>query len=102
LTIQNLLNYPNPVVDFTSFYFEHNQNNEQMKVVLQIIDLQGRVVKEIKEDITPNGYRYGPIQWDGKSESGYKLNAGVYVYSLIASLSNGKTTNNSGRLILIE
>jgi flagellar hook assembly protein FlgD len=73
-----------------------------MKVVLQIIDLQGRVVKEIKEDITPNGYRYGPIQWDGKSESGYKLNAGVYVYSLIASLSNGKTTNNSGRLILIE
>ena len=102
LTIQNLLNYPNPVVDFTSFYFEHNQNNEQMKVVLQIIDLQGRVVKEIKEDITPNGYRYGPIQWDGKSESGDKLNAGVYVYSLIASLSNGKTTNNSGRLILIE
>ena len=29
------------------------------------MDLQGRVVKEIKEDITPNGYRYGPIQWDG-------------------------------------
>ncbi len=102
LTIQNLLNYPNPVVDFTSFYFEHNQNNEQMKVVLQIMDLQGRVVKEIKEEITPNGYRYGPIQWDGKSESGTRLNAGVYVYSLFASLSNGKKTNNSGRLILIE
>ncbi|MDC3103934.1 type IX secretion system sortase PorU [Flavobacteriales bacterium] len=102
LTIQNLLNYPNPVFDFTSFYFEHNQNNEDMKVVLQIMDIQGRVVKEIKEDITPNGYRYGPIQWDGKSESVTKLNAGVYVYSLIASLSNGKTTNNSGRLILIE
>ena len=102
LTIQNLLNYPNPVFDFTSFYFEHNQNNEDMKVVLQIMDIQGRVVKEIKEDITPNGYRYGPIQWDGKSESGAKLNPGVYVYSLIASLSNGKTTNNSGRLILIE
>ena len=102
LTIQNLLNYPNPVFDFTSFYFEHNQNNEDMKVVLQIMDLQGRVVKEIKEDITPNGYRCGPIQWDGKSESGAKLNAGVYVYSLVASLSNGKTTNNSGRLILIE
>ena len=102
LTIQNLLNYPNPVVDFTSFYFEHNQNNEDMKVILQIMDIQGRIVKEIKEDITPNGYRYGPIQWDGKAESGAKLNAGIYIYSLIASLSNGKTTNNSGRLILIE
>ena len=40
LTIQNLLNFPNPMVDFTSFYFEHNQNNEKMKVLLQIIDLQ--------------------------------------------------------------
>tara|TARA_B100001057_G_scaffold444680_1_gene481826 strand:- start:2912 stop:6628 length:3717 start_codon:yes stop_codon:yes gene_type:complete len=102
LTIQNLLNYPNPVVNLTSFYFEHNQANEDMKVILQIMDMQGRIVKEIKEDIIPNGYRYGPIQWDGKSESGAKLNAGIYVYSLIASLSNGKTTNNSGRLILIE
>jgi len=102
LTIQNLLNFPNPMVDFTSFYFEHNQNNEQMKVVLQIIDLQGRVVKEIKEDIAPNGYRYGPIRWDGKSNSGVKLNAGIYIYSLVASLSNGKTTNNSGRLILTK
>ena len=102
LTIQNLLNFPNPMVDFTSFYFEHNQNNEEMKVLLQIIDLQGRVVKEIKEDITPNGYRYGPIKWDGKSNSGVKLNEGMYVYSLIASLSNGKTTNNSGRLILTK
>ena len=102
LTIQNLLNFPNPMVDFTSFYFEHNQNNEEMKVLLQIIDLQGRVVKEIKEDITPNGYRYGPIKWDGKSNSGVKLNEGMYVYSLIASLSNGKKTNNSGRLILTK
>ena len=66
------------------------------------MDIQGRVVKEIKEDITPNGYRYGSIQWDGKSESGAKLNAGVYVYSLIASLSNGKTNNISGRLILMS
>ena len=102
LNIQNLLNYPNPVVDFTSFYFEHNQNDQEMEVVLQIIDLQGRVVKEIKENIIPNGYRYGPINWNGKSKNGIKLNAGVYVYSLLARLSDGKTANNSGRLILIE
>ena len=38
LTIQNLLNYPNPVVDYTSFYFDHNQNNEEMHIVLKIID----------------------------------------------------------------
>ena len=46
---------------------------KKCKVILEIMDLQGRVVKEIKQNITPNGYRYGPIQWDGKSESGAKL-----------------------------
>ena len=102
LSIQNLLNYPNPVVDFTSFYFEHNQNNEEMEVILQIMDLQGRIVKRIEQNIIPNGYRYGPISWDGNSEHGAELNTGVYIYSLLARLSNGKTAKNSGRLILIE
>ncbi|MDA9898281.1 type IX secretion system sortase PorU [Flavobacteriales bacterium] len=102
LTIQNLLNYPNPVADFTSFYFEHNQNNEPMQITLCIMDLQGRRVNEIKQNIVPNGYRYGPITWNGTSQNGSKLKAGIYVYSMIASLSNGKTASNSGRLILIE
>ena len=102
LSIQNLLNYPNPVVDFTSFYFEHNQKNEEMEVILQIMDLQGRIVKRIEQNIIPNGYRYGPISWDGNSEHGAELNTGVYIYSLLARLSNGKTAKNSGRLILIE
>jgi flagellar hook assembly protein FlgD len=73
-----------------------------MEVTLQIMDLQGRVVKELKQKIIPNGYRYGPIFWDAKSDRGVELNSGVYVYSLLARLSNGKTANNSGRLILIE
>ena len=102
LTILNLLNYPNPVVDFTSFYFEHNQNNEEMQVILEIMDLQGRVVKQIQQNIIPEGYRYGPISWNGTSEKGAKLNAGVYVYSLLAKLANGKSAINTGRLILIN
>ncbi len=100
LIIQNLLNYPNPVVDFTSFYFEHNQSNEPMKVILQIIDLNGRIVKEIRESVEPSGYRYGPIQWSGNSENGSNLSPGIYIYSLTARLSNGKKASNSGKLIL--
>ena len=102
LTIQNLLNYPNPVVDYTSFYFDHNQNNEEMSIVLKILDLKGNIVKEIKDNIIPNGYKYGPIQWNGKSDSGAKLKPGVYIFSLFASLKNGEISNNSGRLILIN
>ena len=60
------------------------------------------IMTEIKDNIIPNGYKYGPIQWNGKSDSGAKLKPGVYIFSLFASLKNGEISNNSGRLILIN
>ena len=80
LTIQNLINYPNPVLDFTSFYFEHNQNNEPIEITLDIMDLHGRVVKQIQQKITPNGYRYGPISWDASSQDGSKLKSDIRLF----------------------
>ena len=68
-----------------------------MKVILQIIDLNGRIVKEIRESVAASGFRYGPIQWNGNSENGL-VYLRIYIYST-ARLSNGKN-NNSGRLIL--
>lgn len=102
LTIQNLINYPNPVVDFTSFYFEHNQSDLYMRVNLVIMDINGRVVKNIEDNLKPVGFRYGPIEWDGKSNEGNKLLSGMYIYNIIATASDGEVSSKSGRLILID
>ena len=102
LTIQNLINYPNPVVDFTSFYFEHNQSDLDMKVNLVIMDLSGKVVKVIEDNLKPVGFRYGPLEWDGKSTEGNKLDSGMYIYNIVAKASDGEVSTKSGRLILID
>lgn len=102
LSIQNLINYPNPVIDFTSFYFEHNQSDLDMKVNLVIMDISGKVVKIIEDNIKPVGFRYGPINWDGKSNEGDKLKSGMYIYNIVAKASDGEVSTKSGRLILID
>jgi hypothetical protein len=102
LTIENLLNYPNPMVDYTAFYFEHNQAHEQLEVRLDIIDMQGRVVSSIEESLFPSGYRYGPIQWRGQGSQGAKLSAGIYAYRLVAVAADGQSSQQSGRLVISE
>ncbi|MGC6428070.1 MAG: type IX secretion system sortase PorU [Flavobacteriales bacterium] len=102
LTIQNLINYPNPVVDYTEFYFDHNQNGKELKIELKISDMQGRSVFNHKKNVYPSENKYGPITWNAKSNRSSDLSQGVYVYTLIATASNGEVMQKSGRLILLD
>ena len=102
LSVQNLLNYPNPMVDYTEFYFEHNQAGEVLEVTLEIVSSMGQVVKVIQENVTPNGYRYGPISWNGDGQQGSRLASGFYVYRLLAKAADGEILENSGRLVITK
>jgi hypothetical protein len=102
ISIQSLLNVPNPVVNYTDFYFEHNQNGNELDIVLQIVDIQGRMVHRTQEKIYPSGFTYGPIRWNGTSEFNHSLLPGTYVYTLIATADNGEISKKSGRLILLK
>ena len=103
LSIQNLMNYPNPMSDYTSFYFDHNQaNGEELDVTLHIIDLQGRIVQTINEKMIPQGFKYGPISWQGSSSTGASVKNGVFLYRLVAKTANGNILESSGQLILLK
>ncbi|MGC6489911.1 MAG: type IX secretion system sortase PorU [Flavobacteriales bacterium] len=102
LSIENLINYPNPVDDFTSFYFEHNQSGSELDILLNITDVNGRVVKTITDKLKPDGFRYGPLHWNGQSSQNTKLKSGLYIYTLTAKATDGEIVSKSGRLILID
>ena len=36
VTLYNVLNYPNPFVNYTEFWFNHNKPNEPLEVQVQI------------------------------------------------------------------
>lgn len=102
ISILNLLNAPNPVIDYTDFYFDHNQDGQELDIILQIIDLQGREVYQTNEKIYPSGNTYGPIRWNAGSQNNYTLLPGTYVYNLVVISENGEKTKKSGRLILLK
>ncbi|MBL4708389.1 MAG: hypothetical protein JKY48_08140, partial [Flavobacteriales bacterium] len=82
-TITHLLNYPNPFSTSTRFVFTLTGNEIPDQILIQIMTITGKVIREIDED------ELGPIHignnitefaWDGKDDFGDQLANGVYLY----------------------
>jgi len=100
-TISDYNTYPNPFSNSTDIYFQHNKPNQNLDVFLDIYSVTGTLVKKYEESYSDNGYRMGPIKWDGDDEYGRKLSAGMYIAKLGVSSSDGDFTSKSIRIILL-
>jgi hypothetical protein len=101
-TISDLINYPNPFSNETSFVFSHNQAEGELDVRLNIYSTSGQLVRVFRETIVPTGYRTEPIRWDGSDESGVSIAKGLYIYKVFVTNEQGKTDELSGKLVLIK
>ena len=100
--ISDFTNFPNPFSTSTDIYFEHNKVNKELNYVLEIYSITGVLVKRIdKQSFSADGYRIGPISWDGKNNYGVKINPGIYIANLRVYLANGNSTSKSIRIILL-
>ncbi len=100
--IDNLMNYPNPFIDQTSFVFNHNQPGTNLEVEIQIFSMLGEQVKTLKYDLFTEGYKAGPIRWDGRSAQGGRLNRGMYLYRLTVRNPKGETVEKNSKLIVLK
>jgi hypothetical protein len=82
MALNALFNYPNPVSDYTTFSFEHNQSGEDLDVIIEIYSIDGKRVTSIEKRFTANSYRNNEIEWDATDESGAKISKGVYIYKV--------------------
>lgn len=73
-----LKNYPNPFSSSTTIVLEHNQSDAILFAELMIFNQNGKMI--LKQDVTPfiGTYTIGPIQWDGTTDGGEKLQNGLY------------------------
>lgn len=92
-TITHMMNYPNPFSTSTRFVFTLTGSEKPDDIIIQIMTVSGRVVREITED------ELGPIRigrniteyaWDGTDEFGDPLANGVYLYTVKARI-NGES-----------
>ncbi len=102
LTIDRLLNYPNPFTTHTDFYFEHNQAGTEIELLIQIFTVSGKLVKSIEANYIADGYRAGPFAWDGTDDFGNRIGRGVYVYRVKLRTETGETVEKFEKLLILK
>ena len=100
INIENVVNYPNPMYDNTNFTFEHNQKDNEIMVQIKIYDVMGQLVRIIEEHSFGTTARINPIRWDGTSNNGKKLPAGMYIYSVTVTNAQNEKTSGYSKLII--
>jgi hypothetical protein len=103
LELSNVLNYPNPFVNYTEFWFNHNKPNEILNVQVQIFTVSGKLVKTINQTIQTEGTLSRNIIWNGLDDFGAKVGKGVYVYKLkVKSLNTGIKAEKIEKLVILQ
>ncbi|HEX7494956.1 MAG TPA: type IX secretion system sortase PorU, partial [Bacteroidales bacterium] len=100
-TLKNLFNYPNPFYNETNVTLEHNRPDNELKVLINIFNIDGRIIKIIKTNVLSSGYNLPPLIWDGKDDGGKKVGRGLYPYLVVVTNKNGETARISGRMIIL-
>ncbi|MCF7567709.1 type IX secretion system sortase PorU [Sabulilitoribacter arenilitoris] len=85
LVINNVLNYPNPFVNYTEFWFNHN-SSDPLDVSIQIFTVSGKLVKTLNGQTIAGTKTTSSLSrdivWDGRDDFGDKIGKGVYIYKL--------------------
>ncbi|MBW1297259.1 type IX secretion system sortase PorU [Aquimarina litoralis] len=102
-TLNNVLNYPNPFVSHTEFWFEHSSSiNDVLEVQVQVFTVSGKVVWTSNQTLSGKTNYREDIQWNGRDDFGDKLGKGVYVYkiSVKSTLTNQRVEKFEKLVIL--
>lgn len=108
LIIENVLNYPNPFVNYTEFWFNHN-SSESLDVLVQVFTVTGKLVRTLSGqtntgECCDNGASSlsREIIWDGRDDFGDKIGKGVYIYKLtVHSAALNKTVEKIEKLVIL-
>ena len=106
LVIENVLNYPNPFVNYTEFWFSHN-SSEVLDISVQIFTVSGKLVRTLNGQTTGVGSKSSSstsrdIVWDGRDDFGDKIGKGTYVYKLkVHSSATNKTVEKIEKLVIL-
>jgi hypothetical protein len=102
MTISNVLNYPNPFVNYTQFWFTHNKPEETLEVQVQVMTITGKLVWTKNQTITSAETICREITWDGKDDFGDRIGKGVYIYKLtVKSVLSNSTAEKYEKLVIL-
>lgn len=102
LTIDKLMNFPNPFREFTRFSFEHNRAGDDLEIDINVYSMQGKLVKHLYYLEKNSNSRIADIVWDRTQENGSNMLNGVYIFRIsVRSLMDGSKNQANQKLVII-
>jgi hypothetical protein len=99
--LTDLLSFPNPVTDKTTFTAGHNRPDTDIDVTITVFTTSGNAVRVIREQFFSTGYSLPDIPWDGCNENGSRLARGLYLWRAEAVTAEGERASAAGRIIIL-
>ncbi|MEQ9424074.1 MAG: type IX secretion system sortase PorU [Cyclobacteriaceae bacterium] len=100
--ISNVINFPNPVSDRTTFSFSHQNIGENLKIVVRIFNLNGDLVRILRAEVFDTTGTINTIDWDGTEENGTRVNNGIYIYQIVVESIDGNKGIAHQKLIVFD
>jgi len=100
LVLRDVLNYPNPFTQSTTFTFISNLDAE---VTIKIYTVAGQLIQTISDRFARSGFNM--IEWDGRDANGDLPANGVYLFKLIArSVADSESSQREmvGKLAIVR
>jgi hypothetical protein len=103
LAVKNLINYPNPFSDNTTFSFEHNRSGDNLEGLLDIVNLNGQVVRSFSLQLNDSPGLVDGMEWDGTNGTGQRIDPGIYIFRLyLQSQRDGAKIQVNRKLVIIN
>ena len=94
---------PNPFINYTEFWFNHNKPNETIDVLIQIFTVSGKLIKTLHQSVQSEGLLSREITWNGLDDFGNKIGKGVYIYKLqVKSLNSNSKAEKIEKLVILQ
>ena len=102
LVLKNVLNYPNPFTNKTTFHFDHNKAGRPMKVRIQVFTISGKLVKTMLGEYATSNSHFSELEWNGLDDFGDKIGKGVYIYKVSVKVEGETTTEATQKLVILN
>lgn len=102
LVLTEVMNYPNPFSETTSFYYHLSEDADRVEI--KIFTQAGKLIRHIPFASGRSGYNFSAT-WNGEDQDGDKVANGVYIYKITAEgRVNGerKTKEVYGKAVVVR
>tara|TARA_Y100001954_G_C15821967_1_gene610430 strand:- start:753 stop:4601 length:3849 start_codon:yes stop_codon:yes gene_type:complete len=101
VALEQVIAFPNPAIDNTTFRFSHNQECQAIEAKVNIYDSDGKFIRSYSTNLHAHGSTTDLLTWDLTNDSGSKVDQGVYLFKIELIAINGASAQYGSKVVVV-